>query len=168
MKCAWPPLDFTLRRWAMSEALPRMPLQARCRGPILLISLFDGIGCAAITLASLGLPFSFVAVELDQALSEACTACFPHSWHFPDARSFSIANLPRDLLEADFWVILIVGGSPCQGNSALNRTRQGMGDPRTRLFRHIRWLNALCPLRCPPISLRCALNASPTAFLSSG
>ena len=115
-----------------------MPVQARCRGPILLISLFDGIGCAAITLASLGLPFSFGAVELDQALSEACAACFPHSWHFPDARSFSIADLPRDLLGADFWMILIVGGSPCQGNSALNRTRQGMGDPRTRLFRHIR------------------------------
>ena len=29
-------------------------------------------------------------------------------------------------------------------------------------------LSALSPLRCPPIFLRCALNASQTAFLSSG
>ena len=138
VQSAWPPLDATLCSWAMPEALPRLPLQARCRGPILLISLFDGIGCAAITLASLGLPFACVAVELDQALSEACNACFPHSWHFPDVKSFFVKNLPRDLLDAEFWMILIVGGSPCQDKSILNRTRQGMGDPRIRLFQHIR------------------------------
>ena len=75
---------------------------------------------------------------MDEALSAACNACFPHSWHFPDVRAFSASSLPRDLLDAQFWLILIVGGSACQGNSVLNRARQGMKDPRTRLFMHIR------------------------------
>ena len=85
-----------------------------------------------------GLPFAFVAVEMDEALSAACSACLPHSLHFPDVRAFSASSLSRDLLDAQFWMVLIVGGSGGQGNSVLHRTRQGMKDPRTRLFMHIR------------------------------
>ena len=40
--------------------------------------------------------------------------------------------------KAEFWLILVVGGSPCQGNSVLNGHRSGMADQCTRLFAHVR------------------------------
>ena len=134
----WPRLHVPLTTWSLPEALPRLPLIARSKGPVLLLSLFDGIGCAAITLAALGLQFVLVAIEIELALSQACQSCFTHAFHFADVRDFHVGQLPAALRKSPFWMILVVGGSPCQGNSVLNRSRQGMGDPRTRLFQHVK------------------------------
>ena len=76
VQCQWPPVDSFLCTWRSPEGLPCLPMTARCRGPLLLISLFNGVGCAAVALPSLGLQFALVCVELDLVLSRASEQCF--------------------------------------------------------------------------------------------
>ena len=53
----------------------------------------------------------------------------------------------------DFRGIIIGGGSPCQGNTSLNRNRKGLQDPRSRqpeqLARIVRELESFP--NCPPV-----------------
>lgn len=73
-------------------------------------SLFSGIGGLDLGLERAGLGCRW-QVEADSFCRRVLTARWPHVWRFDDARAFPPA---RDDLRVD----LIVGGDPCQENSA--------------------------------------------------
>ena len=80
-------------------------MRCRCHGPVLLASLLDGVACAAVALASLGLHVPFVAVESDASLKEAAFSCFAKTWHFGDVLDFRVSSLPSKLNRAQFWMV---------------------------------------------------------------
>ena len=134
----WTGREPLLALWLGREALPKLPVKVPCPGHVLLVSLFDGIGCAPACLASLGVPFTLVSVELDEALAAAVNSQFHACLHWPDVETFSLHHLPREIRVCAWACVLVLGGSPCQGNSVLNVRRRGLRDPRTQLFHHVR------------------------------
>ena len=50
-----------------------------------------------------------------------------------DVRQLSSAMLRKVISRRDFKGIIVGGGSPCQANSYLNRTRKGWADERSQM-----------------------------------
>ena len=98
-------------KWVARGGFPPLPCTAVQYGPILLVSLFDGISSAAMTLAALGLQFCFVAVEPSPLLEEVSSTFFSNRFHFPFVNSFHFCDLPDVWKHAPFWLILIIAGS---------------------------------------------------------
>ncbi|CAE7409333.1 DNA (cytosine-5)-methyltransferase 3A [Symbiodinium microadriaticum] len=84
-------------------------------GPVLVLSLFDGIGALLIALLALGASFAAMCWETD-----------------PDA-----AYVAVQLRRGHFTVILVAGGSPCQDVSPLHSGRPGLASARSQLFRAV-------------------------------
>ena len=91
------------------------------------LSLFDGISCGMVALERAGIPVKrYVAYEIE-----------------PNAIKVSMKNYPQiehcgDVTKADFTKYkgfdLVIGGSPCQDFSTLNRTRAGLNGSKSHLF----------------------------------
>ena len=90
--CQWLPVDALLCTWTGRDAL-QVPWA------------LDGVACAAVALASLGLYVPFVAVESDASLKEAAFSCFAKTWHFGDVLDFRVSSLPSKLNRAQFWMV---------------------------------------------------------------
>lgn len=91
------------------------------------LSLFDGISCGMVALERAGIPVQrYVAYEIE-----------------PNAIKISKKNYPQiehcgDVTTADFTQYigfdLVIGGSPCQDFSTLNRIREGLDGKKSHLF----------------------------------
>ena len=57
--------------WLGRESLPCLSVRPAWHGPVLLISLCNGMGCAALALAAFGIHFSFVCVEPSSVFRQA-------------------------------------------------------------------------------------------------
>ena len=118
--------------------LPQTHWSLHDKGPLLfVISLFDGIGAAFVAMLALGLTFRAVAVELDPVAAGVCAASFRNVTHFPDAKLFTAACLRQEFQTHAYAAVLVIGGSPCQDISQLNRGRKGLHAPRTQLFAEV-------------------------------
>ncbi|CAE7300004.1 DNMT3A, partial [Symbiodinium necroappetens] len=144
MECAWPcpsqvealiPTEWVY--YCGVSPLPQTHWSLHDKGPIFVISLFDGIGAAFVALLALGVTFRAVAVEMDPVATGVCAASFRNVAHFPDARSFTAACLRQEFQTHAYAAVLVLGGSPCQDISRLNRSRKGLNAPRTQLFAEI-------------------------------
>ena len=92
-----------------------------------ILSLFDGISCGMVALERAGIPVEkYVAYEIE-----------------PNAIKVSKHNYPQieqcgDVTTADFTQYvgfdLLIGGSPCQDFSTLNRKRNGLEGQKSHLF----------------------------------
>lgn len=93
---------------------------------MIVLSLFDGMGCGLAALKKAGIPVTkYYASEIDKAAIEIAKKNHPEIEHLGD-----INHWP-------FWDIekpdLIMGGSPCQGFSYAGK-RLNFEDPRSKLF----------------------------------
>ena len=91
------------------------------------LSLFDGISCGMVALERAGVPVErYVAYEIDENAIKVSKHNYPQIEHCGDVTT------------ADFTqhtdVDLLIGGSPCQDFSTLNRTRDGLDGQKSHLF----------------------------------
>ena len=100
---------------------------------ILVVDLFSGFGGTALALANLGAQFILFSCDNDKAASACLLHNFPAAVHLPDVFEVRGTFFSQVLAKRDFAAVIVGGGSPCQGNSWLNASRKGWGDPRTRL-----------------------------------
>lgn len=91
------------------------------------LSLFDGISCGMVALERAGIPVEkYVAYEIDKNAIKVSKHNYPQIEHCGDVTT------------ADFTQYkgfdLLIGGSPCQDFSTLNRTRDGLDGQKSHLF----------------------------------
>ena len=91
------------------------------------LSLFDGISCGQVALERAGIPVErYVAYEIDENAIKVSKHNYPKIEHCGDVTT------------ADFskheGFDLLIGGSPCQDFSTLNRKRLGLSGGKSGLF----------------------------------
>ena len=103
---------------------------------LLVVGIFDGIGGLRRSLELLGIvPAVYIAIELDPAARRVVSAEWPDTHHIHDVDEVTDAELLSITARyPDLKHGLVAGGFPCQGMSRLNADRQGLEDPRSRLF----------------------------------
>ena len=100
-----------------------------------LVSLFGGIEAGRRALDILGItPVRHVAVEIDNGARRAAHEVWPDIHYFRDIVEFSRQVIHDALSGVGTRRVLVEGGSPCQGLSADNATKNGFEDPRSKLF----------------------------------
>ena len=101
-------------------------------GPVLLIDLWSGYSGAAIALLSLGVKFYVLAAESNPDVVKMADATIDQMDHVPTVECVN-AEMVRGLIKKrNILTILVGGGSPCQGNTSLNKERRGLADPRSQ------------------------------------
>lgn len=110
-----------------------------CQGGVLGIGAFDGISALRVALDGIGAPMSgYISIECDPAAKRVVEASFPSTLFHDDITALSFEEVRK--WAADFpntKLVILGGGPPCQGVSALNPTRLGaVNDPRSSLFLH--------------------------------
>lgn len=98
----------------------------------LVIDLWSGIGGLPIALLSMGVHFYCLAAESDPDARQACQQCLPHVVHVSDVADVRASDFVEFLKRRRPRGVLVGGGSPCQGNSILNKDRKGICDPRSQ------------------------------------
>ncbi len=91
------------------------------------LSLFDGISCGMVALERANIPVErYVAYEIDENAIKVSKHNYPQIEH------------KGDVTTADFTEYkgfdLLIGGSPCQDFSTLNRIRDGLDGAKSHLF----------------------------------
>jgi len=90
---------------------------------------------------------------MDSDLRRAVDESFGGVVHMEKVEDVKGSLFEKILARRDFKAIIVGGGSPCQGNSSLNKGRKGLRDPRSRqpeqLARIVEELG--CLEGCPPI-----------------
>ena len=92
-----------------------------------MIDLWSGMGGLLVGLVSLGVRCICLSVEAAGHLREAQGHAFAGLVHLARVEDVKGAMLDAVLAKRQVAAILIGGGSPCQGNSAFNKNRRGMG-----------------------------------------
>ena len=110
--------------------LPQVPWKVRRTGMVLLVDLWSGFGGSILALLALGMQVIAVAAE-NTEVREVCHRNTPNVVHVADVGHIRGKDLLAVIRRRKFAVVLIGGGSPCQGNSELNSQRKGVKDPRT-------------------------------------
>jgi hypothetical protein len=81
-----------------------------------LISLFDAVSSAAVTLAALGVQLCLATVGASRLFQKVPAQLFSHVLQFHDVCGFSFAHLPRVWQVAPYWMILFIMGRRCAGH----------------------------------------------------
>ena len=103
-----------------------------------ILSLFDGIAGARISLEKLNIPITnYYASEIDKYAIKVAQENYPDIIHLGDIKNIKASDLPK--------IDLLIGGSPCQD---LSNAQKGLGlkGEKSRLFyEYIRLLKELKP-----------------------
>ena len=78
-----------------------------------------------------------LSVEIDSRLAEATATNLPNIVHAKKVEEVNGGIFKQVLARRKISAILVGGGPPCQGNSALNPNRKGAADPRTQEASHL-------------------------------
>ena len=88
------------------------------------LSLFDGIGCGAVSLVKAGIQFDeYISYEIDKKAQSVVERHVPQAVLKSDVMRF----MPNGNID------LLIGGSPCQGFSNLGK-KKGFEDDRSKLY----------------------------------
>ena len=130
--------------WVASRLLSAKPVVWRGRGDLcqvtwtpvlrgtwLVLDLWAGISGLCMTLLQMGLHFYGVAAECDETAARVSAANMPSLIHVQRVEDIKARDFVPLLRRRRFRGIILGGGSPCQGNSSLNRSRRGLGDERS-------------------------------------
>ena len=108
--------------------------------PVLVVSLFDGIGALRVAIDALHVPVAgYVSAEISEDARRVVESWFPEVRHIVDVKDI-------DENEVSSWCLLYPGvsavilgaGPPCQGVSGLNSDRKGaLRDARSSLLSHV-------------------------------
>ena len=118
--------------WQGESELPQFPWEFPCHGAVLAIDLWSGTGGLLIALLALGVRVFALSVEQDPALREALAMIFPNLIHMEKVEDVAGDLFKGILTRRPFAAIVVGGGSPCQGNSLLNKSRRGLNDDRSQ------------------------------------
>ena len=110
-----------------------------CRDEVGLVELFGGIGGARMALERLGIEVAVhTSAEILPEASRAARLRMPTCVEFGDVRNVDEAAIRGLLAKAPHLrVLIVIGGSPCQGVARINASGQGWAEERTRLVDHI-------------------------------
>ena len=117
--------------WRGRGDLAQVPWTSVPRGTWLVLDLWSGYGGLCLALLQLGMTFYAVAAECDQVARDVACKNLPHLLHVPYVEELRAADFVPFLRRRNVRGVLMGGGSPCQGNSALNVGRRGLADPRS-------------------------------------
>ena len=123
--------------WRGRGDLLQVPWAKAAKGRWLVIDLWSGISGVCVTLLSLGLHFHCIAAESDESAVQCARHCFPSVVHVPLVEHITVETIVPYLKRRQIRGIIIGGGSPCQPNSALNRSGKGLQDSRARQPQHL-------------------------------
>ena len=91
-----------------------------------ILSLFDGISCARVSLDRVGIKVNkYYACEIDKHAIKISQKNYPEIVQLGDVREVHTVDEPIDLL---------IGGSPCQDLSIAKKDRKGLEGERSSLF----------------------------------
>ena len=119
--------------WRARGELVHLPWKSPTTGLILVIDMWSGIGGLLVALLSLGLRCIVISAEQEDSLHAALTTCFLNVVVVQKVEHLQGHLFEEVLRRRNFQAILMGGGSPCQGNSSLNRGRRGMDDARSQM-----------------------------------
>ncbi|BBM97509.1 protein MpDNMT3a [Marchantia polymorpha subsp. ruderalis] len=94
--------------------------------PLVVLSLFDGIGGVWVALERLGIPFVGYSCEVNDAAMQVIKHRYGMVRHLGDVKELEKADIPEK-------VDLIIGGFPCQDLSSLGH-KMGLHGQRSKLF----------------------------------
>ena len=118
--------------WRGKGDLLQCPWVLVPKGTLLVIDLWSGYGGLPIALLTMGCSFYCLSAEMDPVAREASAATMPNIVHVDKVDQVRGPMLSSILSRRKPRCIVIGGGSPCQGNTALNLTRKGLDDPRSQ------------------------------------
>jgi DNA-cytosine methyltransferase len=102
-----------------------------------ILSLFDGLGGARISLDELGIDCNYYASEIDEYAIKVHKANYSDTTHLGDIRNIKSSDLPK--------IHLLIGGSPCQ-NLTMAGDKKGLdGEKSSLFFEYIRLKKELNP-----------------------
>ena len=119
-------------RWAGRGELIQLPWPTSKEGTVLVLDLWSGISACLVALLSLGINCVALCVEKQPEVAAYTRRCFPDAVHMEYVEDLTPELLGPVLARRKFSALLVGGGSPCQGNSFLNKHRKGMGDVRSQ------------------------------------
>eukprot|EP00435_Cladocopium_sp_Y103_P064411 s568_g26.t1 len=118
--------------WRGKGDLPQFPWASPpLRGSWLVLDLWAGYSGLCIALLAMGVHFYALAADTDPVCRACSQATMPHIVHATAVEHIQARVLRAVLQRRKFRGIILGGGSPCQGNSALNASRAGLGDKRS-------------------------------------
>ena len=92
-----------------TSPLPQLPWPTPRHEPVLLVSLFDGIGGALVASMALGMNFAAVCIEHDPEAVQVVQGCFRHVMHWPDVTTFDVSLLQPALQSGRFCTVVVIG-----------------------------------------------------------
>ena len=95
------------------------------------MEFWAGLGGLAFAALALGLRCVVLAAEMDSELREAKARYMPNAVTIEFVEDLHPAMLDKLVARREVAAVLVGGGSPCQGNSALNSRRRGLRDQRS-------------------------------------
>ncbi|CAK0821597.1 unnamed protein product, partial [Prorocentrum cordatum] len=106
---------------------------------VLLVSLFDGIGGAAVSLVRAGFDIvGYMSSEVDKGARRVLRSRWPGLIELGPVEEIHDRQLEALAMFQDRIVAVVVeGGSPCQDTSGVNADRQGAHGARSGLFKRI-------------------------------
>ena len=102
-----------------------------------MVDLWAGIGGLCLALLALGVHIYAISAESDPDARAASQATMPNLVHIDSVEAIQGVDLRPFLQRRQVRGIILGGGSPCQGNSSLNRGRKGLRDPRSQQPSHL-------------------------------
>lgn len=91
------------------------------------LSLFDGMSCGQIALERAGIKVdNYFASEIKSHAIKLTQLQYPNTIQLGDVRKIKVKDLPK--------IDLLIGGSPCQDFSTVNKERKGLGGEKSGLF----------------------------------
>eukprot|EP00438_Fugacium_kawagutii_P019665 Skav207971 [mRNA] locus=scaffold495:41021:43631:+ [translate_table: standard] len=126
--------------WRGRGDLPQVTWANPWHGTWLVLDLWSGLGGLPMTLLQLGVHSYGVAAECDEVAVQVARTNMPHLVHVAYVEDLCAADFTLILRRRNFRGVLIGGGSPCQGNSWLNKQRRGLDDDRSLQPQHLQRL----------------------------
>ena len=117
--------------WRGKGDLPQAVWATPPKGSFLLVELWSGISGLAIAMLSVGMTVYGAAAEVDVDARRCAQAVLPHLVHYDSVEQVHAEDFKGLLTRRRPRAVILGGGSPCQGNSALNASRRGLSDPRS-------------------------------------
>jgi len=117
-------------------------------GLLLVVDLWAGFAGAILALLALGMRVIALAAESNEDARAVAEANLPGLIHVEWVEEVRAEDFSRVLERRSFLAIVVGGGSPCQGNSSLNRKRKNLQDPRSQQPLWLRELyDSICDLK---------------------
>ena len=105
---------------------------------MIILSLFDGIGCSRIALERSGIKIDkYFSSEVDKSCLDLTRQRFPENIELGDIKNINPKKLPK--------IDLIIGGSPCQDLSNAFKGKGLKGARSSLFYDYVRLLDKLDP-----------------------